>query len=171
MVTNLAKACSMLADSLPQARLGLILYPTSAMREAVALLYAAIVKFTMNALTWYRKNSFIRAIHSLTHPWALSFDTQLREVQRHSQSIEQLARAASYAELRELHFKVHESRSDWQLVRSDIAKLNTVIEREFRKLHALAVGSYWRNFQEKRFFTLSLLLEKTNLFSSTSLLT
>ncbi|KAJ3485894.1 hypothetical protein NLG97_g6727 [Lecanicillium saksenae] len=32
----------------------------------------------------------------------------------------QLARAASYAELRELHFKIHENRSDWQLVRNDI---------------------------------------------------
>ncbi|KAJ3485893.1 hypothetical protein NLG97_g6728 [Lecanicillium saksenae] len=148
MVTNLAKACSMLADSLPQARLGLILYPTSAMREAVALLYAAIVKFTMNALTWYRKNRFMRAIHSLTHPWALSFDDQLREVQRHSQRIEQLARAASYAELRELHFKIHENRSDWQLVRNDIAKLHSVIETEKAFLRAKPLAGENKSVQQ-----------------------
>ncbi|TLS27549.1 hypothetical protein PpBr36_05391 [Pyricularia pennisetigena] len=122
-VKNLAKACCRTAEALPRADLGLILYPTPAMQEAVAQLYAAIIKFALRALRWYQQGRLMHLATAIASPWALSFEEELFEIERNSKSVEELAQSAARAELRELRFQVHQGRSDQQQARAELLQL------------------------------------------------
>ncbi|KAK8043795.1 hypothetical protein PG994_012633 [Apiospora phragmitis] len=134
LVKNLAKACSCIADALPRADLGLILYPTPAIREAVARLYAAIVKFALRALRWYQQGRLMHIASAIASPWALGFEEELAEIERNSKSVEELAQSAARAELRELRFQVHQSRSDQQQARTELLQLKNTVEDGFRNV-------------------------------------
>lgn len=47
LVAKISKALAQIADALPRAAMKLVLYPTGTMKEAVATIYAHIVKFLM----------------------------------------------------------------------------------------------------------------------------
>jgi len=132
LVKGLAKACSRIADCLPHADLSLILYPTPAMREAVARLYAAIIKFATRALRWYQQGKGKHILSAIASPWSLHYEEELRDIDQSSRSVQDLAQSASRAELRELRFQVHQSRSDQQQARLELIDLKTTVENGFK---------------------------------------
>ncbi|KAK6542374.1 hypothetical protein TWF694_006331 [Orbilia ellipsospora] len=149
MTKQLAKACSQIAESLPRADLSLVLYPTISMQEAVARLYAIIMKFIVRGLRWYRQSKVMHALSSITRPWALEFDQDVREVQQYARSVEELAQSASRAELREARFQIHQTRSDLEAARNEIRKLSSLVEDGFRKMTDFALAS--RSLQTRTF--------------------
>ncbi|KAK3370366.1 hypothetical protein B0H63DRAFT_486871 [Podospora didyma] len=134
MVKNLAKSCAYIADTLPRADLSLILYPTGAMREAVARLYAVILRFIVHSVRWYRQSRLKHILTSITKPWSLDYEPELREVEQHARSIDNLAQSGSQAELREAHFQIHHIRSDLQVARGEIRWLTEFVEDKFQRL-------------------------------------
>ncbi|KAK7912160.1 hypothetical protein PG985_014641 [Apiospora marii] len=143
LVKGLAKACSQIADSLPHADLSLILYPTPAMREAVARLYAAIIKFAIRAMRWYQQGKSKHILSAIVSPWSLHYEEELRDIDQSSRNVQDLAQSASRAELRELRFQVHQSRSDQQQARVELMDLKSTVENGFKTVtqHFLAMKS------------------------------
>lgn len=140
LVKNLAKACSCIAEALPHTDLSLILYPTPAIREAVAQLYAAIVKFALRALRWYQKGKLAHVAAAIASPWALGFEEELAEVSRHARSVQELAQSAARAEMRELRFQVQQGRSDQQQTRLELSHLKRTVEEGFRDVTQHFIG-------------------------------
>ncbi|VUC30850.1 unnamed protein product [Clonostachys rosea] len=140
MVKNLAEACSRIADDLPRADLTLILYPTAAMREAVAHLYGTIMSLIVRAVSWYGQGRLKHITRSFVRLWALEFEPDMREMRRHAQAVDDLAQSASRAELREAHYQIYQTRTDLNLARGEIQKLSKFVEEGFRRMTEFALG-------------------------------
>lgn len=102
------------ADALPRVELAAFLYPTNAVKQAVSVLYAHIIKFLLRALEWYEEGKIAHAFHSITKPAALRYDDLIKDIQRATQSIANLAITSSQAEQRDIH---HELRALTSLVK------------------------------------------------------
>lgn len=140
MIKNLAKSCTYIAETLPRANLGLILYPTAAMREAVARLYAVIMKFITHSVRWYRRSRLRHMLASITSPWSLDYEPELREIELHARNVDKLAQSGSQAELREAHLEVQQIRAELQATRGEIRVLATCVEDRFQRLIEFASG-------------------------------
>ncbi|KAK0744482.1 hypothetical protein B0T21DRAFT_357894 [Apiosordaria backusii] len=141
MVKSLAKSCTCIAETLPRVDLSLILYPTTAMRDAVAWLYAVIMRFIVHSVRWYRQSRIKHILTSITSPWSLDYEPELREVEQHARTIDKLAQSSSQAELREAHFQIHQIRSDLLAARGDIKVLTTFVEDRFQRMMEFASTS------------------------------
>ncbi|KAF3228106.1 hypothetical protein TWF192_007917 [Orbilia oligospora] len=106
LVIQLAKGITKIADALPRMELRAILYPTAQMKHLIQTLYAHIIKFLLRAVKWYQQPTWKRAVSSITEPFALHFKDILEDISEQSRQIDQLAVAASQAELRDMHIMV-----------------------------------------------------------------
>jgi hypothetical protein len=77
------------------------------MQEAVSLVYAKILEFCILAIKWYKKNKIMHSIASVVKPFSLSFKPILDEITERSRRVDELASAASKAEIRSLHISIH----------------------------------------------------------------
>lgn len=107
LLAEISKAISNLGDVLPRTELHAILYPTTRMREAVALLYAKIIEFIVKAIKWCKKGKLRHAFTAIAHPFELKFKAITDEITLRSRRVDELASAASKAEIRDLHLKIH----------------------------------------------------------------
>lgn len=107
LLVEISKAVSNLADVLPRTELHSILYPITRMRQAVALLYAKIIHFIVEAIKWCNKGKLRHAWTSIAHPFELKFKAITEEINLRSRRVDELASAASKAEIRDLHLKIH----------------------------------------------------------------
>ncbi|KAK5991936.1 hypothetical protein PT974_05326 [Cladobotryum mycophilum] len=105
-VKLLAKSLAEIAERLPRLHLTSGLYPTPQMRRAAEELYSSILKFLMRAYDWYNEGKLYHIIHSFTKPPELYYSDLLEEITANSRNIDQLAIAASQAEMRDMHKKV-----------------------------------------------------------------
>jgi hypothetical protein len=60
LIAQLSKALTQIADALPRAALKLILYPTETMRNAVAVIYALMIKFLKRQTSLNFRNQYAR---------------------------------------------------------------------------------------------------------------
>ncbi|KAG7118898.1 hypothetical protein HYQ45_015409 [Verticillium longisporum] len=88
LLTEISKAVSKIADVLPRTELHSVLYPTQRMQDSVAMVYAKILEF------------FVMAVR-------LSFKPVIEEITERSRRVDELASAASKAEIRALHIRIH----------------------------------------------------------------
>ncbi|KAF4462916.1 Nacht domain [Fusarium albosuccineum] len=107
LLAEISKAISRIADVLPRTELHSTLYPTDRIQEAVSMVYAKIIEFSIAAIKWYKKNKFMHAILSIIKPFSLSFKDIIDEVSDWSRRVDKLASAAAKAEIRGLHVDVH----------------------------------------------------------------
>lgn len=141
MVKSLAKSCALIAETLPRADLSLVLYPTPAMREALARLYAAILKFIVRSIRWYRKGRMQHVLTSIANPWSLEYESELREVEQHARSVDKLAQSGSQAELRDAHLRISQLQTDLQATRGEIKSLASFVEEKFREMTEFALST------------------------------
>lgn len=135
LLSEISKAISNLADVLPRTELHSILYPTARMQEAVSLLYAKIMEFVVKAIKWCKKGKARHAIAAIAHPFELKFKNIIDEITRRSRGVDGLANAAVKAEIRDLHFTVHQMhKSMAHLTEMMACKLGCTT---YRSLHAL----------------------------------
>jgi len=137
LVAKIAKVVSQVADILPQQKLLLILYPTDTMQEAVAQLYAHIIKFVRSTILFYKQGKAMHTIKSIFQPWALSFQDHYESILTLSNRVKDLAGLAAKAELRDTHLEVIEGRKNWDhtntevvMLRSEIQSLRALLERK-----------------------------------------
>lgn len=103
------------------------------MGDAIAHLYAKILKFVVQAVKWYKKNKFVHAFGAIGKPWALSFKDDVQDIAAQSRYIDELSSSASKAELRathidllEAHAEVREARIEIRYI-ADLIKAKTVL--------------------------------------------
>ncbi|KAK0120267.1 hypothetical protein ONS95_011673 [Cadophora gregata] len=143
LTKQLAKALCKIADVLPRTDFTLILYPTAVMQEAVARLYAYVMKFLRTAIVWYKKGKVYHAIGSVINPWALSFKENVQEIDEQSRMIDRLASTASKAELRDMHHEIAEQRTQ-------LAELIAMLKQQSPQIEQLvSVAIATRNIQEE----------------------
>jgi hypothetical protein len=77
------------------------------MQEAVSLVYAKILEFSVMAIKWYKKGRLMHSLSSVIKPFSLSFKSIVDEMTELSRRVDELANAAAKAEIRDLHVSVH----------------------------------------------------------------
>ena len=131
---ELSKACSYIADVLPRSELTLILYPNMLVKEAVALLYARILKFLVHAVKWYKRGRINHIITSISKPWALSFKEDVESIEEQSRRVILLSNDATKSELRHLHLEVIDLKEESKETRLQLQQLSVIVKTEFNKL-------------------------------------
>ncbi|KAI1844019.1 hypothetical protein JX266_009885 [Neoarthrinium moseri] len=114
LLVEISKAVTKVADVLPRAELHSLLYPTASMQEAVALVYAKIMEFVVMAIRWYNKGKFKHSISVIIAPFKLNFKPIIEEITERSKRVDELANAASKAEIRDLHITIRGLKTDMQ---------------------------------------------------------
>lgn len=137
--TTVVTALCDIADSLPRVELATTLYPTDAMQQAVALLYAHIVRFLIRALQWYEEGKLAHALHSITRPASLRYDDLIKEIQRDTQSITSHTIASSQVEQRDMHNEIRAIRSLADLAATRNQDEQQVVHDKLCSLTALVV--------------------------------
>lgn len=106
------------------------------MRVNFEELYAAILSFLMKVYDWYNQEKLSHFLHSVTRPLDRAYVDLVDEIAEKSRTIDQLAVAASQAELRDMHKKIEVIQSQLQLVVAsrtearDLNQLFTVIQTQ-----------------------------------------
>ncbi|KAH0565264.1 hypothetical protein GP486_001345 [Trichoglossum hirsutum] len=121
VISTLAKGLSQIADALPRAELATILYPTKRMKNAVAELYAYLIKFLIRAHDWYQESTLRHLLHSITRPVELRYKDLIEKIAACSRDIDQLAVSGAQAEQRDMHEKLDTAL--FKLERSDATLL------------------------------------------------
>jgi hypothetical protein len=108
LVTTLAKGLSQIADSLPRIELVTILYPTRRVKQAVAELYAYILRFFIRVQEWFEQGKLRHAWEALARPVELRYDDLIEEIEGRTSDIDKLANAGAQAEQRDIHLELQE---------------------------------------------------------------
>ena len=90
--------------------MALILYPTAEMQQAVAWVYASIMKFLHLAVCFYKEGRLEHSIKAIFQPWALRFQDVYDELADRSVRVKELADSAAKAELRDIHLDILDGR-------------------------------------------------------------
>ena len=106
MTKSLAKGLCHVADSLPRLEFLTLLYPTRRMKQAVADLYAYILRFLIRAQGWYQESGLLHALHSFTRPAELRYADIIEEIEACTRTVDSLASAGAQAEQRDMHLKL-----------------------------------------------------------------
>ena len=156
MIKKLAKGLSQIADILPRANLTLVLYPTIAMQNVLAHLYANIIQFLYQAIYWYRQGKLKHSVSSIFRPWALSYHEQLEAIKDHSIRLDKLSDMATKAELRDTHVEVLDTRklcadtkSELQIMRKENQKLADLMKIGMGHLDTAMMCMFLRDVREK----------------------
>jgi len=140
LIKQIAKAFCRIAEVLPRTELVLILYPTTPMRDAVAQLYAQIIKFIQKAVTWYKMGALAHAWGSIVKPWALNFQDNVEDIKVLSQRVDELANTAEKAELRDVHREISEMRGEMQLAHGQIESLRSLFGNKVEEILQIVTG-------------------------------
>ena len=114
------------------------------MQEAVARLYAHVVRFLIRGMEWYNESRLTHALHSITRPASLRYDDLIIEIKRETRTITNYSITSSQVEQRDMHQKIREirdltmrgSRSEHEDVLSKLSSLTAAVA-ELRESLAL----------------------------------
>ncbi|KAL8785539.1 MAG: hypothetical protein Q9213_003287 [Squamulea squamosa] len=149
LISKLSKHASRVAELLPQQKMILVLYPTSAMRETVAQLFASILKFFRVAIQFYKDSRLKHSIKAILHPWSLAFQDVYDEIATQAERVKELAALAEKAELRDAHIEILETRRVSNQVSSEIVTLKSTVQdlRVMMEQRMVAHGDLLTNSQ------------------------
>ncbi|TVY56795.1 hypothetical protein LSUE1_G009196, partial [Lachnellula suecica] len=125
LVKNLAKGLCQIADALPRIELKSIRYPTEHMKDAVAFLYAQILKFLQRAAHWYAEGKLKHMVSAIVRLYQIRFKDLVEDIADCARKVDQLAVASNMAELRGMHL---EQANGW----AQIAELKKMIDDNHR---------------------------------------
>lgn len=106
LVAQFSMALAEIGNVLPRQQLNAALYPTPRLKEALSTVYAHIIKFLQQAVKWYKKSPAGRALSAVWKPFDLDLKSTVEQIQASSRTVDQIAKAASMAELRDVHLEV-----------------------------------------------------------------
>lgn len=142
LTKQIAKAFCRIAETLPRTELVLILYPTNPIRDAVAHLYAQIIKFIQKAVGWYKMGSLAHAWGSIARPWALNFQENVEDIKIISQRVDELANTAEKAEIRDVHREILEMRGEMQIAHGQVEILRKLFGNKVDEVLEVVIGIY-----------------------------
>ncbi|KAF2093915.1 hypothetical protein NA57DRAFT_61131 [Rhizodiscina lignyota] len=146
LLAEVSKAVSRIADVLPRAELHINLYPTPRMKEAIAVLYAKIIKFVQSAISYYKKDRISKSFTAVVKPFALSFKGAVEEITECSKRVDELANSASKAELRDLRVETRTLRAEVQDLRFQVREM-AMIQHTFQNQVFLNMSSQRHNYE------------------------
>ena len=79
------------------------------MKNAIADLYASLLRFLIRARDWYDEGKLQHFYHSITRPTELRYSDLLEQIAQSSRLIDQLAVSGQQAEFRDMHAKINET--------------------------------------------------------------
>jgi hypothetical protein len=82
------------------------------MRNAVSQLYASILHFFLQALSWYKKSRIRRAFSSLVNPFDLEYKDTVEQIHSLTSVIRHIATAESHSEVRDMNLELGTIRKD-----------------------------------------------------------
>lgn len=97
-----SKAITRIGDALSQVDLAAKLYKTDDMRDAVAQLYAHILRYFLKALKWYDKSRVGRIFGAILQPYEIGYEDTVEQIKYCVANIQNLANSKSQAEIRDL---------------------------------------------------------------------
>jgi hypothetical protein len=109
------------------------------MHDALAQLYAAVLRFIQKAVEWYSQKSISRAISSVTKPWALTFKDNVDEITLHSERVDKLAGIENKMELRHAHVRI-------QQLEIMLQRLESSLNSGFSEMRSTVTCTYTREF-------------------------
>lgn len=129
LVVEISKALINIADVLPHIKLGLDLYPTIYMKEAVSRVYAHIMLFLKKAAKWYSMGPARRALSVLTKPYSIGYRDTVHQVRLCTESVNLVASAAARAELRDQTITLQEQMVKLQERDKDLQEMKAKLGR------------------------------------------
>lgn len=91
------------------------------MKQTIAMLYAHIMKFLIRALEWYEESRLARALLAITKPAALRYDDILRDIQKATRKVAEVAVASSQAEQRDMHEELLELTAGVEIIQKSMS--------------------------------------------------
>ncbi len=117
-----------------------MLYPTELMGNAVAHLYARIIKFMIQAMRWYKQSKSIQTFSAIAKPWTLDFKDNVDDIAAQSRYIDELSGTASKVELRDTHLDLLQARAEVREVRLEIRSLADIVNTRVDQLLQTRLG-------------------------------
>ncbi len=169
LVVELARALGDIADVLPHITLGMDLYPTVYMKEAVSRVYAHIMLFLNKAAKWYSMSPARRALSAISKPYSIGYKDTVHQIRLCADSVNLVAGAAGRAELRDLTIIIQEQTArlqardyDLDLMKSTLQRLCGSADASEKKLFQIL------HFAQSKYF-LTVLFSKLNSTGSQSI--
>jgi hypothetical protein len=124
---------TLIGNVLPGIKLSARLYQTEQMKDAIANLYAHIIRFSQRAATWYNKSSAGRALSSILKPFELDYQDTVDQIKLCSETINNIAHGASRAEIRDMHITVQLIHGNLQGMQKKLHQIQVQLDdKEFR---------------------------------------
>lgn len=138
MVAELSKALTRINEAMPRVQIELTIYQSPWMQGAVSRLYAHVLSFLQEAVQWYNKGSFRRAIGSIFRPYPLAFQETVLDIKACTKAVDAIANTSSHAEIRSLTLamkardeKLHDVQMRMIEQRAQISQLLQIANSEF----------------------------------------
>jgi hypothetical protein len=125
-----------------------MLYPTELMSNAVAQLYARIIKFMIQAMKWYKQSKFVHTFSAISKPWALNFKDNVEDIAAQSRYIDELSGTASQAELRDTHLELLGTRAEVREIRIEIRSLADLVNARANQLLQTTLCKLYDTYQD-----------------------
>ena len=119
-----------------------MLYPTELMSNAVAHLYARIIRFMIQAMKWYKQGKLVHTFSAIAKPWTLDFKDNVEDIAAQSRYIDELSGTASKAELRDTHLDLLQTRAEVREVRLEIRSLADIVNARVNQLLQTRFGKF-----------------------------
>lgn len=143
MIVKLSKALSRISEALPLIKLGIDLYPTEYMKEAVSRVYAHIMLFLQKAAKWYTMGSARRVLSSVGNPFTLSYEDTVEQIRSCTEYVNVVADAGSRAETRGLTIMLEQQDRTLQQMRELLSNITQKAhEREGQIAQLLQIATF-----------------------------
>lgn len=129
LVVEISRALINIADVLPHIKLGMDLYPTIYMQEAVSRVYAHIMLFLKKATKWYSMSPARRALSALARPYSIGYKDTVDQIRLCTESVNLVASAAARAELRDQTITLQEQMIKLQERDRDLQDMKAKLQR------------------------------------------
>ncbi|KAK5467171.1 hypothetical protein LTS15_000142 [Exophiala xenobiotica] len=129
LIVEISRALVNIADVLPHIKLGMDLYPTIYMKEAVSRVYAHVMLFLRKATKWYRMSPARRALSVLAKPYSIGYKDTVEQIRLCSESVHLVASAAARAELRDQTITLQEQMTKLQERDRDLQDMKAGLQR------------------------------------------
>jgi hypothetical protein len=103
------------------------------MKDAIANLYAYIIRFSQRAVIWYNKSSAGRALSSILKPFELDYQDTVDQIKLCSETINNIAHGTSRAEIRDMYIMVQLIHGNLQGMQKKLHQIQVQLDdKEFR---------------------------------------
>lgn len=117
-----------IAEVLPRAKLDAELYQTDHTRAVISTLYAHILLFFKQTISWFNLSRTRKIMSAILNPFKLGLKTTVDEVKRCAMILDIVADSASKAEIRSMHVLMQAVFKELENMRTKFDVLSTSLD-------------------------------------------